>query len=58
MLDDKQKTLIKNIWSKYSKSKVPYSKIENMANKKFLEGKKKYKIGTYLSWWTRYFVKK
>lgn len=50
--------LIKNIWSKYHKTNPPYSTIEKEAKKSFKKTKGKYKLGTYISWWTRRFATK
>lgn len=45
--------LIKKLWSKYSKGNPPFSKIEKKAKEFYLKGEGKYKLGTYVSWWTR-----
>lgn len=47
------KLLIKNIWNKYNKTNPPYSIIEKEAKQSFKEQGGKYKLGTYISWWTR-----
>ena len=52
------KPLIDKIWGKFSKTKPPYAEIINAANSSYKKDKgKKFKIGTYISWWTRFFAK-
>ncbi len=58
MLKKDIRLLIDNIWAKYSKKKPPYIKIISAANSAYKKNKNgKFKIGTYISWWTRFFAK-
>jgi len=54
-------TLIKNIWKKYSDkapTKAQILAILKKAQASFVKAEKKYKLGTFVSWWTRQSITK
>jgi hypothetical protein len=55
------KTTIKNIWKKYHTKAIPKAiekEILSKAEVSYTKAKKKYKLATYVSWWTRKYATK